>query len=249
MNGSRTQSNVRSHISPDVNAAADACARHIAALLEQALAERRSATLAISGGAGPRPMFERLAAIPLVWRNVHIFWVDERAVPPADERSNYKLAEESLIRPARIPGENVHRIRGEMKAEAAALAYAGDIRAFFKLDDNQLPVFDVVHLGLGENAHTASLFPGDPLIDDRSGIAAAAHVDAEPPWRVTLLPGVLLAARHIAAHVTGAGKAEAVRAVFREPFDPNKYPAQLAHRGHDTVWFMDAAAARLLSAE
>lgn len=248
MDGSRMQSNVRSHISPDANGAAEACARHIAGLLEQALAERHRATLAVSGGAGPRPMFERLAAMPLVWRNVHIFWADERAVPPTDERSNYRLAEEYLIRPARIPGGNVHRIHGEMKAEMAAPAYEADIRAFFGLEEDQLPAFDVIHLGLGENAHTASLFPEDPLVENRSGIAAAAHVQAEPPWRVTLLPGVLLAARHIAFHVTGAEKAGAVRAVFREPFDPGKYPAQLAQRAHDTVWFMDAAAARLIAA-
>lgn len=249
MNGSRMQRNVRSHISPDVQGASEACARHIAALLERTLAERPHATLALSGGAGPRPMFERLADLPLVWRNVHVFWADERAVPPTDDRSNYKLALESLITPARIPATNVHRIHGETKAEAAAQAYEADIRAFFALGDSGLPEFDVIHLGLGENAHTCSLFPDQPLIGDRKGIAAAARVPAEPPWRVTLLPGVLLAARHIAFHVTGAEKAEAVRAVFREPFNPRRYPAQITQQGHDTVWFMDTAAAKLLAAE
>jgi len=237
------------HISPDVQGASEACARHIAALLESTLAERPRATLALSGGAGPRPMFERLADLPLVWRNVHVFWADERAVPPTDERSNYKLALESLIIPARIPAANVHRIHGEMKAEAAAQAYEADIRAFFGLGEGELPQFDVIHLGLGENAHTCSLFPNEPLIDDRTGIAAAVHVQAEPPWRVTLLPGVLLGAKHIAFYATGEEKAEAVRAVFREPFNPRRYPAQITQQGRDTVWFMDTAAAKLLAAE
>jgi 6-phosphogluconolactonase len=137
---------------------------------------------------------------------------------------------------AGVPSRNVHRVPTELGPEAAARAYADEIRTFF----DGFPRFDVIHLGLGENAHTASLFPGDPLVDDREGIAAAARVDAEPPWRVTLLPGVLAAARQRVFFVTGAGKAEAVRAVLNGPYDPRRYPAQLAR---DAEWFLDRAAA------
>ena len=106
---------------------------------------------------------------------------------------------------------------------------------------------DVVHLGMGPDAHTASLFPGQPLIDDRDHIAAPLYAEKFQQWRVTLLPGVLLAAKHTVFLVAGEDKAEAARAVFKEEYDPKRYPAQIAsHQGRGVVWFLDQAAARLL---
>jgi 6-phosphogluconolactonase len=110
-----------------------------------------------------------------------------------------------------------------------------------------MPHFDMIHRGMGADAHMASLFPGEPLIDDREGIAAAVFVRHLNAWRVTLLPGVLLAAKHNVFLVTGADKAEAVRAVFHEEYDPKKYPAQMAsHHGRGVSWFLDEAAAKLM---
>jgi 6-phosphogluconolactonase len=219
------------HVATDPGGAAEACARYIAERLEAA---GPRPAIALSGGSGPRLLFERLAAAPFDRTRVHFFWADERVVPPEDPRSNYRLAMETLL--GGVPEGNVHRVAAELGPEAAARAYADEIRAFF----DGFPRFDVIHLGMGEDAHTASLFPGDPLIDDRDGIAAAAHVDAEPPWRVTLLPGVLGAARQAVMFVTGAGKADAVRAVLHGPYDPRRYPAQLVR---DSEWFLDRAAA------
>ena len=106
-----------------------------------------------------------------------------------------------------------------------------------------MPRFDVVHRGMGPDAHTASLFPGDPLIEDRDSIAAANFAPKFHQWRVTLLPGALLAARHTVFLVAGADKKEAVRAVFHEEYDPMKYPAQIAsHHGRGVAWFLDQAA-------
>jgi 6-phosphogluconolactonase len=103
---------------------------------------------------------------------------------------------------------------------------------------------------MGPDAHTASLFPGDPLIEDREHIAAAVFAPKPPPWRVTLLPGALLAARHTVFLVAGEDKKEAVRAVFREEYDPAKYPAQIAsHHGRGVVWFLDEPAARLIESD
>jgi 6-phosphogluconolactonase len=110
-----------------------------------------------------------------------------------------------------------------------------------------MPRFDVVHRGMGPDAHTASLFPGDPLIDDRENIAAAVCAPKPPRNRVTLLPGALLAAKHTVFLVAGEDKAEAVQAVFKEEYDPKKYPAQIAsHHGRGVTWFLDEAAARLM---
>jgi len=235
---------VRWHTYPDPAAAAEACAHHVVALLEEVMAGQEYATFAISGGSTPKLLFEKLAKSPLRWDHVHLFWVDERCVPPTDPASNYKLASDALIHPAHIPQRQVHRVFGELPPKAAAQRYADEIRDFFGLDSGEMPHFDVVHRGMGPDAHSASLFPGDPLIDDRENIAAATFVPKFNQWRVTLLPGALLAAKHTVFLVAGADKQEAVRAVFEEEYDPKKYPAQIAsHHGRGVTWFLDQAAA------
>jgi len=232
---------------PDARSAAEACAHNILARLEDALSGRSYATLALSGGLTPRPLFEFLARADFPWRQVHLFWVDERAVPPTHPASNYRVAAECFILPARIPSRNVHRICGELMPDIAARRYVEEIRAFFGLEPGELPHFDVIHRGVGPDGHTASLFPGDPLLEDREGIAAAVYVEKLAQWRITLLPGVLLAAAHTVFLVTGDEKAEIVRAVFREPYDPTRFPAQMvSHHGRSVCWFLDQAAARLL---
>lgn len=232
------------HAYESTAAAAESCSRHILALLEEALAGQGDATLAISGGSTPKLLFERLSAAAFDWRRVHIFWVDERPFPPSDSQSNYKLAEEHLIRPARIPHRNLHRICGELPPPKASRRYVDDLREYFDLPDGEIPHFDVVHLGLGPDAHTASLFPGEKLIEDREQLAAAVHVEKLSQWRVTLLPAVLLAARHTVFLTAGEDKAAAVRNVFREPYAPLQYPAQLvSHHGRRITWFLDSAAA------
>ena len=148
---------------PDPEAAAEACARHISALLEEALAGQERATLAVSGGSTPKLLFRQLVASGFRWDRVHLFWVDERSVPPDDPESNYRLAEENLIAPARIPPAQVHRIHAELPPEAAAQRYIEEIRSFFGLREGEQPHFDVVQCGMGPDAHTASLFPGEPL--------------------------------------------------------------------------------------
>ncbi len=235
------------HTAPDALAAAEACAHHTIALLEEALSGREFATFAISGGSTPRLLFEKLAQSKFKWSNVHLFWVDERAVAPTDPASNYKLAEDYLIKPAHIPPRQVHRILGEIAPKAAAERYTAEIRGFFGLDEGEMPHFDVVHRGMGADGHTASLFPGDPAIDDHQGIAAAVLAAKQNQWRVTLLPGPLLAAEHTVMLVAGADKADAVRAVFKGEYDPQKYPAQIvAHQGRGATWFLDEAAASLM---
>jgi len=238
---------VRWHSLPDPNAAADACAHHIISLLDEVLAGQDSASFAVSGGSTPKLLFQKLAATRFPWDKVFLFWVDERCVPPTDVASNFKLANEYLIHPAHIPNRNVHRIHGEINPDAAARRYTQEIRDYFALEEGQMPRFDVIHRGMGPDAHSASLFPGDPLIDDREGIAAAVYVEKHRQWRVTLLPGVLLAAKHNVFIVCGDDKAEAVRAVFHEEYEPKRYPAQIAsHHGRGVTWFLDEAAARLM---
>ena len=228
-------------------ATAEACAHNTTGILEEVLSGQEYATLVVSGGETPRLLFDQLAKSRFEWNRVHLFWVDERCVPPNDPASNYKLAEDHLIRPAHIPQRQVHRIAGELRPETAAKRYTAEIQEFFGLEPGEMPHFDLIHRGMGPDAHSASLFPGEPLIADREGIAAAVFVPKFNQWRVTLLPGALQAARHTVFLVAGEDKAEAVRAVFREEYDPKRYPAQIAPpQGRGVVWFLDEKAAALM---
>ena len=232
---------------PDAESAAQACARHVFSILEMSLAGDGDATVAFSGGKTPKLMFKHLAETRFDWSRVQLYWVDERAVPPEHEDSNFKLLEEYLIKQARIPHRNVHRVHAELPPQQAARHYEGEIRSCFELEQGELPHFDLVHLGVGPDAHIASLFPGEPLIEDREGIAAAVWVEKLGKWRITLLPGVLLAARHAAVLVSGEDKAECMRQVLRGEYAPLQFPAQIiAHHSRRATWFLNADAARLL---
>jgi 6-phosphogluconolactonase len=193
-------------------------------------------------------MFGHLARSSFEWNRVQVFFVDERAVPPTHADSNFASAEQHLFRPARIPHRNVHRIHGELAPQQAAKHYEHEIRETLNLATGELPHFDVVHLGMGADSHTASLFPGERLIEDREDIVAAIPKPARAPHaRITLLPGALLAARHAAVLVCGADKAEAIHRAFHAPYDPLEVPAQIiAHHSRRTTWFLDTGAARLL---
>jgi 6-phosphogluconolactonase len=227
-------------------AAADACADRILDLLGQARRERGRASVALSGGSTPRLMFRTMAKRPFDWRDIQIFQVDERCVPPGDDLSNFRMMRESLLDAAGIGENQVHRIRGESTPDEAARLYFDDIRRSFHLSAGQLPVFDAIARGMGPDAHTASLFPGEPLIGDRSGITAAVFVESQKstPHRITLLRGVLECARHTLCLAAGGEKAEALRRVVRGPFDPLETPAQIA--SPDTVWYIDKSAGGLL---
>jgi 6-phosphogluconolactonase len=223
-------------VCPSDAAAAEACAAEMLRLIAAARQAAGRASLAISGGSSPKPMFAKMAAADFDWSGVHIFFVDERCVPPTDSASNYKMANEYLLRPARIPGAQVHRIAGEIDPGDAALLYAREITAFF---GDERPRFDVIHRGMGPDAHTASLFPGDPLIADRAGVTAATFAAQFNQWRVTLLPAPLLAARHTLVLAPGADKAEALTHVFGAEHDALKFPAQLGLReGIEMTWYL-----------
>jgi 6-phosphogluconolactonase len=222
--------------------AAVACGDRTLEILNEARRERGSASLAVSGGGTPRLMFQSMASRKFEWNDIDIFQVDERCVPPDHPESNFRMLREALLESIAIDESRVHRIEGELPPEAAARAYAEVIRQLL----GPQPVFDVIQRGMGPDAHTASLFPGEPLLQDRTGITAAvdagrAGMKEGMRYRVTLLRGVLESARHTLCLATGAEKAEALRKVLREPYDPENLPAQISSNG--TVWYVDNAAA------
>lgn len=229
------------HRFDDAVTAAQACAEHILLKLTSAIEDRGGAYLAISGGSSPRTMFEIFGKRQLAWDRVYVFWVDERVVPPTDSQSNYKLANDTWLAPGKFPVANVHRVVTELGPEAAAERYANEIRDCVR-PNTPVPRFDVIHRGMGPDGHTASLFPGEPLIADRGGVAAAVWVEKMHQWRVTLLPGVLEAARNTVMLVTGADKAAMLKRVLTADYDVTQYPAQIASLKAEADWFVDAAA-------
>ncbi len=151
---------------PDADALATQAAREFSELAENAIAACGRFTVALSGGSTPKRMFQQLAAMVLDWRHIHLFWVDERCVPPDHPDSNYGMTAEVLLNNIKIPSENIHRIQGELPPEQAALVYEKELRDFF---EEKLPVFDLILLGLGSDGHTASLFPGSPALQEKKG--------------------------------------------------------------------------------
>lgn len=233
-------------IASSPEAAASQCASDILDALGEALQARALASIAISGGTTPKLLFADLARASFDWSRVHVFWVDERCVPPADAQSNFKLANDAWLAAANYPNENVHRVWGELDPTEAAKRYSEEIKNFFGLKNGGLPTFDVLHRGMGPDAHTASLFPGEPLIENRSDVAAHVWVEKLKMHRVTLLPGVLLSARKTVLQVSGADKADAVKNVILGPEDWLKYPCQIASRDSKATWFLDQASAAKL---
>ena len=193
-------------------------------------------------------MFELFGRTNFDWDRVHLFWVDERVVPATDPQSNFKLANDTWLVPAKFPPENIHRVHTELGPEAAAKAYEDDLREHFGLNQRssegaaQMPPFDVVHRGMGPDGHTASLFPGEPLIADHTDLAAAVWVEKMHQWRVTLLPGVLDAARRTFLLVTGSDKADMLKRVLTGDVNPSLYPVQIASRSDLAEWFVDEEA-------
>jgi len=233
---------------PDATSLARAAAEHFVTLAAEAIAARGRFAVALSGGSTPYVTYTLVAsdefAARVDWPRVHVFWGDERCVPPDHPESNFRLAEEALLSRVPIPPDNVHRVRGELEPEVAAQAYAAELRTFFGA---QWPRFDLVLLGMGDDGHTASLFPGSAALHEtaRSVVAVTAHYQDRPAYRVTLTTPAINAAWRVLFLIAGVSKADIVQAVLEGP--DGRFPAQeiCPTSGHLT-WLMDAAAASKL---
>ena len=215
----------------------------IAASAAESIAERGRFTLALSGGNTPRPVYQRLATAAIDWSRVHLFFGDERCVSPRDARSNYHMAKLALLDRVPIPQGHVLRMRGEDPPEAAAEAYAVELRRSLG-DDGRL---DLVLLGLGHDGHTASLFPGLGAVTETRRTVMASYVEFVGMWRLSLTPVAINAARRVVFVVTGDDKAEILYRVLQGPRQPVVLPAQAIRPAErPAIWLVDrAAAARL----
>ncbi len=223
--------------------AASAAAAFILGKLAETLQGAPQATLAVSGGSTPKLMFEAMTAQEFDWSKLQVFFVDERPVPPGHPESNFSMADAALFVPVGLKDEQIRRIHGELEPAVAAKRYTDDLVKSLDLDEGEAPRFDVLHLGMGNDAHTASLFPGEPLLLDRSGLVASVYASAKKSYRVSLLPKALLNAANTVFLATGSDKAKPLKAVLEGPQDFLAYPAQLVDReALNTVWFVDQAA-------
>ncbi len=241
-------------ILPDPQRLAMAAAELFVQAANDAMSTRGLFSVALSGGSTPQMLYNLLANEPFServdWSRTHLFWGDERCVPPDSPGSNYGKAKQILLDHVPIPEENVHRIQGELQPEQAAEQYEETLLSFFSAlpteEQRDQASFDLVLLGMGDDGHTASLFPGTPAIDERTRWVAAQYVDKLGSWRITLTPPILNRAAQVAFLVSGAAKSYTLQRVIYGSYQPERYPAQVIQpTSGNLVWLVDEAAANL----
>ncbi|MEP7065744.1 MAG: 6-phosphogluconolactonase [Gemmatimonadota bacterium] len=240
----------------DTNALADAAAELFADSAERAIAASGRFVVALSGGSTPRRAYERLARAPFAtripWTAVHVIWGDERCVAPTDADSNYRMAFEALLAHVPLPPSNVHRMHGEDDPTRAAASYETELRTLLHTPAGSPSTepgqrIDLALLGLGDNGHTASIFPESDATRETVRWAMAESVDASPSYRITLTAPLLNAAAEVLFLVSGKTKTEMLTRVLDGPRRPGELPAQLIAPTNGRLrWLVDVAAAARL---
>ena len=251
-------SDSRGPAGPDVRTCADArdlserAAEATVATIANAVTRHGRCSLVLSGGNTPRALYSLLASSTyrdqIPWSQVHVFWGDERYVPSDDAASNYRMARESLLEQVPLPFQNIHPMPTHFQLpEAAAHDYERTLR---EQAGRQRPLFDLMLLGLGEDGHTASLFPRSPALQETTRWVVAVTVPAEPPTRLTLTLPAIAAAARVFVLVSGTGKSDALTHVLSPKADPSDYPAAGLPSARGIVtWWVDRDAARGLRDE
>jgi 6-phosphogluconolactonase len=246
---------IKYYVEPDADALARRAAQYFVEMVGEAVAGRGSARIAISGGNTPKAAFQLLADPNQPWRsrmpwdNLDIYWVDERAVPPDAAESNYRMTREALLDHVPLRPEQIHRIEGELDPELAANRYESELRNTFRLEGAESPRFDLVALGMGDDGHTASLFPHTEAIHEVTRLVTANHVPQKDTWRITLTWPVIDHASSVFFLIAGQDKAAVLKEVLTGPRDPERLPSQLIWPASGILTLiLDKAAAALLPA-
>ncbi|MCS6781586.1 MAG: 6-phosphogluconolactonase [Gloeomargarita sp. SKYBB_i_bin120] len=221
----------------DLEALSEQALRLLEQRIHSALAERGRATLALAGGSTPRRLYQRLAQQNWPWSQIHVFWGDERFVPPDHPDSNYRLARETWLDHVPMPAANIHPIPTvPLTPAAAAEAYERELQAFWGLQPGEFPVFDVILLGMGEDGHTASLFPHTAALQVCDRAVTVGYRGDQP--RITLTVPTLNYGRCVLFLVAGVNKAAAYAQVTRPDADGNAYPAALIRPVNGELWWL-----------
>jgi 6-phosphogluconolactonase len=238
---------------PTPSQVAEAAAQIFLDSAQHAVTTRGIARIAISGGSTPKAMFALLAdpAHPfrnvIDWSKLQLFWVDERCVPPTDPESNFGVTHRALLSTVPLPPENIFRMEGELDPEEAASRYESTLRNTMKLEGAESPAFDLLLLGMGDDGHTASLFPHTGALHEIGRLVVANHVPQKDTWRISLTWPVINQAREVAFLIEGEAKAGILAEVLTGPYDPERLPSQLIRPSNGKLRFLldDAAAAKL----
>jgi len=223
-------------------------AEKFAVFLSGLIAEKGKAFIALSGGSTPKLLFSYLSTNykKIDWNNVHLFWGDERCVPPDHKDSNYKMTVETLLQHIHIPSSNIHRVLGENDPATEAKRYSEEIDKLVP-KINGLPRFDLVMLGMGDDGHTLSIFPHEQGLFDAEEICVVATHPESGQKRVSITGKVANNAEHIAFLVTGSSKSQKVLEIHKKEGDYKKYPASfIAANQGNLCWYMDKEAAKLI---
>lgn len=222
------------------------CIEHFLSIAEESIRIKNTFFAALSGGSTPKSIYEGLSNHPfkdkIDWKKVQLYWSDERSVPPYHPDSNYHMAMEAGFNKLHIPAENIHRMQAEGDIEEGALAYE-------KLISSKIPSesFDLVMLGMGNDGHTASLFPETHGLKAQNRFAIANFIPKLDTWRMTLTFDCINSASHTVLYVLGKEKAEMVKKVLTSPYDPDRLPVQkIGTPEHKALWILDKDAAELL---
>jgi len=241
------------YVEADAASLARRAAQYFVEMAGEAVAAQGSARIALSGGSTPRAVFAMLAdpnepwRARMPWSEIELFWVDERAVPPEDAESNYRMTREALLDHVPLRPEQIHRIQGELESEIAAARYESELRNSFRLEGAESPRFDLVALGLGEDGHTASIFPHTEAVHEIGRLVTANQVPQKNTWRITLTWPVINHARSVFFLVAGEEKASILREILMGERDPERLPSQLIRPASGILTLiLDRAAAALL---
>lgn len=230
----------------DVDELSRKAAEQFVGLARQAIAARGRFAVALSGGSTPKALYSLLATAEfseqLDWRQIHLFFGDERCVAPDHAESNYRMVAESLLTKIAIADENVHRMVGELAPDAAAAAYAAQLTGFFDLKENHLPRFDLIFLGLGEDGHTASLFPDSSALHETKALVAPTYVEKLKAHRLTLTLPTINNAGQISFLIAGQSKVGIVKSILTG--QNTEAPAARIKPSHGMLtWFVTEDAA------
>jgi 6-phosphogluconolactonase len=234
---------------PDISVTTDELSRKAAswmvARIKEVLTHQDRFTIALSGGSTPKKLYQLLASEKyrheIDWSKLHFFWGDERYVPFDDERNNAKMAFDTLLNHVPVVKEHIHLMRTDIEPHESAAAYEKILHQYF---DNKPSTFDLVLLGMGDNAHTLSLFPDYTIIHERKKWVMAFHLAEQKMYRITLTAPVVNQAARVVFLVAGADKAVPLNHVLYGEHDPDQYPAQLIQPYLEKpLWFIDKAAA------
>jgi 6-phosphogluconolactonase len=236
------------HVFNDVAELCESTADFIIELANESIAVNGQFVLVLSGGSTPNELYKLLATEEYIkrmpWKKTIIFWGDERCVGLDDKLNNAFVARSLLLDKIDIPATNLYVTPVNLPPAEAAIKYEEDLKSFFK---NKPPQFDLIFLGLGENAHTASLFPGTAVLHEKDRWVKEVYVEEQKMYRVTMTAPLLNQAHNIIFLVTGKAKADVLHTIFNSPYQPEEYPAQLIKPVDGNLyWYVDEAAAALL---